>query len=197
MKNSIKVKFSEMDKIASTTLDNYCKKDMLDNYYEDEKNCYIVVSLNKDNIYSEYGKRAIIKEEIFTYIDELYKISNKTKNINILLDFSDDIEDKEKDYIIELLKTKYALDYRETRLKMKRYAYLSLALLLVGALILIAYVLLEHYQVNYVVSEIISIFAWVFIWESCDFFFFSRKENKILAIKYKDLYNANYKKCVD
>ena len=71
------------------------------------------------------------------------------------------------------MKVNYSLRYYEKRTKMKSLAIISLILLLIGCIILATYATLEHFQVNYIVSEVISIFSWVFIWEAADLYFFA------------------------
>lgn len=187
------IKFKELDKIANQVLDKIKQEDRLDNFYEDENNTYITIYLNKENIYDPYSNKQILNNEIFTYIENMYQLADKRKKLHIYLVFPKEIDSEEKEYIISLFKVAYALDFKDNRTKLKRYFLFSLILLGIGALLLTLFILLTHFEVNYIVSEIISIFAWVFVWESCDLFVFSRNEIKHKCKKYMRLYNAIYK----
>lgn len=162
-----------------------------DNFYEDENNSYIVISINKDNAYDEFSNKNRLNSEIFDYIDEYLSLTNKIKKLNVLFSFSDDFNSEEKEYIIELFKLHYAIKYKEDYKRLRQYSLMSLVLLMIGAALLTAYALLLHFNVNEVLSEIVSIFSWVFVWESCDSFVFSRSRTRLEILRSKKIFSAN------
>lgn len=184
--------FKEIDRMTKENLEHFRSDNFLENYYETETDAYIIVTVTKDNIYNQYSKNSLINNDFFDYLDEMYKFANKSKKLNIVFDFDENFLENEKDNVISLVKVNYSLHYHEIRMKMKSLAIISFILLLIGCLILATYAILEHFQVNYIVSEVISIFSWVFIWESGDLFFFTRRELKLECLKINDLYLANY-----
>ena len=198
MKKSRLRSFKEIDKMTKENLERFRNDNFLKNYYETDTDAYIVVTVTKENIYDQYSKNSLINNDFFDYLDELYKFANKSKKLNIVFDFDESFSEQEKDNVISLVKVNYSLRYYEKRTKMKSLAIISLILLLIGCIILATYATLEHFQVNYIVSEVISIFSWVFIWEAADLYFFARRELKIACLKINDLYLANYiKKSAD
>lgn len=192
MKKSRIRSFKEIDKMTKENLERFRNDNFLKNYYETDTDAYIVVTVTKENIYDQYSKNSLINNDFFDYLDELYKFANKSKKLNIVFDFDESFSEQEKDNVISLVKVNYSLRYYEKRTKMKSLAVISLILLLIGCIILATYATLEHFQVNYIVSEVISIFSWVFIWEAADLYFFARRELKIDCLKINALYLANY-----
>lgn len=192
MKKSRIRSFKEIDKMTKENLERFRNDNFLKNYYETDTDAYIVVTVTKENIYDQYSKNSLINNDFFDYLDELYKFANKSKKLNIVFDFDESFSEQEKDNVISLVKVNYSLRYYEKRTKMKSLAIISLILLLIGCIILATYATLEHFQVNYIVNEVISIFSWVFIWEAADLYFFARRELKIDCLKINDLYLANY-----
>lgn len=184
--------FKEIDKMTKENLENFRSDNFLKNYYETKTDAYIIITITKENIYNQYSKNSLINNDFFDYLDELYKFANKSKKLNLVFDFDKNFNENEKDNVISLVKVNYSLRYHETRVKMKSLAIISLILLLIGCIILTTYAILEHFQVNYIISEVISIFSWVFIWEAGDLFFFSRHELKLECLKINNLYLANY-----
>ncbi|MDY4857696.1 MAG: hypothetical protein SO232_03585 [Candidatus Onthovivens sp.] len=178
--------------MTKENLERFRNDNFLKNYYETDTDAYIVVTVTKENIYDQYSKNSLINNDFFDYLDELYKFANKSKKLNIVFDFDESFSEQEKDNVISLVKVNYSLRYYEKRTKMKSLAIISLILLLIGCIILATYATLEHFQVNYIISEVISIFSWVFIWEAADLYFFARRELKIDCLKINDLYLANY-----
>ena len=66
----------------------------------------------------------------------------------------------------------------------------SLILLIVGAIILTFYILLEKYSRSIVLTELFCIFWWVAIWNVIEIQTLDRREYKDERLNYQQLYDA-------
>ncbi len=150
----------------------------------------IDIYLTKDNTYQEFSNNTLINENIYTCIEEKFKLFN-TLNLkyNINLIFDDSFKEDEKERVKEIIKDHYAIKSIDKRISIRRTNIASLICLITGILLLTLYSVLSlHLKYEY--SEILSIFAWVFVWESCDLFCFSNASNKKDEIKYNLIYDS-------
>lgn len=150
-------------------------------YYDDKQNLTIInLDLTNRNIYKEDTDNSKLDEDIFIFLEDIFKLSNnKLSDFLLKIKYKENTSLKEKEKITRLLKLNYALKYQENKKQIKRTNIISLILLLIGALILVAFALLQIFIPDFVLNEIIDIFAWVFIWESCDLFVFRSSSLKI------------------
>ena len=75
---------------------------------------------------------------------------------------------------------------------MRRNLILSGILTLVGVLGLVIMFLLAHFWRNPVLSEVLDIFAWVFLWEAVDQFFLERSALRIKRNRYISLIHLHF-----
>lgn len=138
----------------------------------------IDVYLTKENTYQEFSNNTLLNENIYSCIEEKFKLFNTLDlkyNINLIFDGSFNIDEKER--IKEMIKDHYAIKSIDKRISIRRTNIGSLICLIIGLILLTIYSFLSIY-LKYEYSEILSIFAWVFVWESCDLFCFSNASNK-------------------
>ena len=150
----------------------------------------IDVYLTKDNTYQEFSNNTLLNESIYTCIEEKFKLFNTLDlkyNINLIFDESFNIDQKER--IKEMIKDHYSIKSIDKRISIRRTNIGSLICLIIGLILLTIYSFLSIY-LKYEYSEILSIFAWVFVWESCDLFCFSNASNKKDEIKYNLIYDS-------
>lgn len=191
MKNK-KLNLREMDKLAEQVILSAKSKDLVDNYFETDDECHILVYINHENIYNDFSLKTVLTDELYEYIDSIMRICDAKKDLIIEINFTDGFSQEEKDNIVNLLKAHYAIEYSVHKKIRKRLSYVALGLLLFGALLLSLYIGFTVAKLNTLVSEIISIFSWVFIWESCDLFVFERHNQRLLCFKNMRLFNAEY-----
>jgi hypothetical protein len=181
---------AEIDK----SIEEYRKDITITNYQETDTECVIFINLEKDKIYKEYSEKALLCNEVYDFIDDTYQYVKKTLNLRLELTFPKDMSEEEKDRIIKIIRVHYAINYDKVRKDIKRIKLLSLLLLSIGVLMLLLFGLLEWYGFNFVLREIIDVFAWVFIWESCDLFVFTNTTNRFQALKNLRLFNCEITK---
>lgn len=180
----------EIDK----SIEEYRKDITITNYQESDAECVIFINLEKDKIYKEYSEKALLCNEVYDFIDDTYQYVKKTLNLRLELTFPKDMSEEEKDRIIKIIKVHYAINYDKVRKDINRIKLLSLLLLSIGVLMLLFFGLLEWYGFNFVLREIIDVFAWVFIWESCDLFVFTNTQNRFQALKNLRLFSCEITK---
>lgn len=149
------------------------------------------IHLNKDNVYVPFSDKALINDEIFNYIDRLYRINLIEEDLSLNFVFDDDISENEQKEIIDKIKQEYEFKFSSKKMEIRRVNLKSLLLLIIGLVLLSLYVILSV-VLNYQFSEMISIFSWVFIWESVDFFVFENSKNRRELIKLRHLNRAKF-----
>ncbi len=150
----------------------------------------IDIYLSKSNTYQEFSNNTLLNESIYTCIEEKFKLFNTLNlkyNINLIFDDSFTIDEKEK--VKEMIKDHYAIKSIDKRISIRRTNVASIICLIAGIFLLTLYSVFSIY-LKYEYSEILSIFAWVFVWESCDLFCFSNASNKKDEIKYNLIYDS-------
>lgn len=172
----------------------------LDNYKSDTKHGniefikdtgIIKLDLKNETIYKPYSNKTLLSNEIYDFIDESYDILRQLdKPIKFQIEFDEAMDDNEKNKILNLIRIHYAVATMETKNKIKRTRILSEILLLIGAIFLSLYIIFEHFNLNYILCEIINIFGWVFIWEACHNFFLTNSANRLELVKNIKLYDA-------
>lgn len=150
----------------------------------------IDIYLTKDNAYQEFSNNTLLNESIYTCIEEKFKLFNTLDlKYNINLIFDESFSTIEKERVKEMIKDHYAIMSMDKRASIKRTNIGSLICLIIGLFLLTLYSILSI-RLKYEYSEILSIFAWVFVWESCDLFCFSNATNKKEEIKYNLIYDS-------
>src|SRR5574344_357130 len=126
----------------------------------------IIININvkrKEDITDKFNEN-IISDELSKYIyEQCYgEKFNKKININIFYEFA--MDETEKNVISNMIKTNFSMLLLEEKIESKLELFKELIVFIIGAIfILIAY-FVDHEHV-YLLSEIISIFGWVAIWE--------------------------------
>ena len=115
-------------------------------------------------------------------IDNLPLKTNLTLTVNSNKPLKNDLKEKISNY--------YQNKIEQNSIKLKRITIASFFMLLIGALLLTAYITLHLTNKNFILLGVTEISSWVFIWESVDIFFFKRKELKLSKIKYVTLLNS-------
>ena len=150
----------------------------------------IDIYLSNENTYQEFSNKTLLNENIYSCIEEKFKLFNVLDlKYKITLIFDDTFSDQEKDKIKEMIKDHYAIKSLDKRVSIRRTNIASFICLVIGLIILTLYSIFSIF-LKYEYSEILSIFAWVFVWESCDLFCFSNTSNKKDELKYNLIYDS-------
>ena len=103
---------------------------------------------------------------------------------------SDCIDEEEKKTYEGALREHALRRYRAASREMKKNAAIAAVMFAVGVLGLVATVLCKLFADNPVFSEILDIFAWVFVWEAVDLFFLQRAALRASLSRALRLYDA-------
>jgi len=195
-------KYKIKNKHNLTLINNYIKEykedPNLKNFKETDNDSTIYVDLKKGDIYKEYSVNSLLNNGIFDFIESTFNlVDDKKKPLNIEFEFPLDMEENEKDRIIKLYKVHYANETKRAKKENTKDRIISLILLVFGFVLLGINIALKlifkdnNPDYDTIFSEIIDIFAWVFIWECCDLLIFSTAKNNLKAAKYFRLFTAN------
>lgn len=161
-------------------MSNYSKlkKELLNNkkcpnlYSEDN---VIHISINDaSEIISPYveDNKPVINSEFANFLE------NSTKDIsvkhNLILEFTS-VEDN-KDKIASAIKNYYINEFVDSQRKLKNNIISSIITFIIGLITLSCVIILNNFNSITIINSAVDIFAWVFIWEAVDLFFFRRSE---------------------
>ena len=165
----------------------------LDCFYEDDnlKKSFINLEfVNRENLYASFSNQNALNNELFELVENLYRFVSRSYQLEFNFLYANEFSSKEREKIEDLFRLHFALLIIDKNKKIRRNYLVAIILLIVGALIYIGYGLLEYFNMNFLFQGIFEIFAWVFIWESCDFFFLTNMETKIERLNLIKIYNA-------
>lgn len=142
-------------------------------------------------IFSEYNYETneILNEELEGFIvkkAETIPLKSKLR-IKMFVEEKEKIDEKE---VEDAIKLRFKRDFEDYERKLKRNAQISFILLLIGILFLGFLVLETLFLDNFILSIILEITSWVFIWEAVDKFFFERTEIRERRHQFARLYYA-------
>lgn len=140
-------------------------------------------------IFSDYNYETneILNEELEGFIvkkAETIPLKSKLR-IKMFVEETEKIDEKE---VEDAIKLRFKRDFEDYERKLKRNAQISFILLLIGILFLGFLVLETALLDNYIISIILEIASWVFIWEAVDKFFFERTEIREKRHQFARLY---------
>lgn len=138
-------------------------------------NSSIHISINNSKeILSPYTEdnRPIINGEFASFLE------NSVKDVSIKRDLTLEIASKDQalDAISSAIKNYYYNEFVDSQRKLRHNLIASIITLLIGLIALSLTIILNSLDVPLIVGGAVDIFAWVFIWEAVDLFFFRRAE---------------------
>ncbi len=147
--------------------------------------------LNDDDFLSDYsfGRNPVISSGVSEFIDHsvMAFAPGEALRLNV---YSDCIDGEEEKIYRGALKKYYEARYAKNVLERRRNLVIAGVMALIGICFLIATMLFSHRWGNPVLSEILDIFAWVFLWECADVLFLQRSVLSIECKRYLRLMDA-------
>ena len=128
---------------------------------------------HEEEIYSgyNYDRNEVLNPALSDFLVEKAESLHKRSKLRIKI-FSDfSLEEHE---LFSAIKNKFKGEFESYERKLKQTAIFSLVVLILGILFLGIFVLEEMFFHNVVLSIILEIASWVFIWEAVDSFFLER-----------------------
>ena len=147
----------------------------------------IHININsKTDIISSYSEdnKPTINNEFASFLDNAVKDIPVKSQLTLEISCNKDNQTN----ITKGIKNYYLNECIETERKLKHNLFFSLSTFIIGIL---ALALTFWFNFPKVVNGAIDIFAWVFVWESFDVFFFRRKELKFAQYRQLKYINAN------
>jgi len=154
----------------------------------DENGKYVLRMTVRDdeNFLSPYSgdRQGVISAEVADFLDNAAESLDLKKPILIKVS-GDTIDNEEQKLYRAAVKKYYGNRIAETDARLKKNLILSVIMAIIGAAILSVCVLLHINDGVAVISELIDIAAWVFVWEAVDLFFLARP-----ALRREQLHNC-------
>ena len=158
--------------------------------YEDIETINIKAD-SKAAIFSDYNydSNEVLNSNIEEFLVE--KVKNIPPKVNLRVKiFTDDCVDENE--VKVAYKNKFKGDFEELEQELKRNMLFAFTMLILGVLFM-GFLILEIYFLNnYILSTILEIAVWVFVWEAVDSFFLERssirrKRYQLARLYYADL----------
>ena len=158
--------------------------------YEDIETINIKAE-SKAAIFSDYNydSNEVLNSNLEEFLVE--KVKNIPPKVNLRVKiFTDDCVDENE--VKVAYKNKFKGDFEELEQELKRNILFAFTMLILGVLFM-GFLILEIYFLNnYILSTILEIAVWVFVWEAVDSFFLERssirrKRYQLARLYYADL----------
>lgn len=135
--------------------------------------------------YAEDGK-VVINSEFANFLE------NSVKDVSVKNDLTFEISSKSTDLKIlsKAIKNYYYNEFIDSQRKLKRNLLFCIITFIVGIFALASTMLYQFLDFSILLTGALDIFAWVFIWESFDKFFFERPELKYHQYRQMNFINA-------
>lgn len=146
---------------------------------------------SKAAIFSDYNydSNEVLNSNLEEFLVE--KVKNIPPKVNLRVKiFTDDCVDENE--VKVAYKNKFKGDFEELEQELKRNILFAFTMLILGVLFM-GFLILEIYFLNnYILSTILEIAVWVFVWEAVDSFFLKRssirrKRYQLARLYYADL----------
>lgn len=154
---------------------------------EEDGKAYINVDLTRvDSPFSVYSYDRRVDPEIYAYIDSAAFYLRAAVPVVINFDDGGRYTDEMKEKIKKAVIRHYALEFEDRIHEHRRRIAFGILSFIIGLLFLAASIILNIFVQDEIriFLEIITIFSWVFVWQSVDIFFFAGHERRI------DIYNS-------
>lgn len=144
---------------------------------------------NKAAIFSDYNydSNEVLNPNLEAFLVEKVKSIPPKSNLRVKI-FTDDCVDENE--VKVAYKNKLKGDFEELEQELRRNMLFALTMLILGVLFMGFLILEMHFLNNYILSTILEIAAWVFIWEAVDSFFLERSAIKRKRYQMARLYYA-------
>lgn len=156
--------------------------------YEDIETINIKAE-SKAAIFSDYNydSNEVLNSNLEEFLVE--KVKNIPPKVNLRVKiFTDDCVDENE--VKVAYKNKFKGDFEELEQELKRNMLFAFTMLILGVLFM-GFLILEMYFLNnYILSTILEIAVWVFVWEAVDSFFLERSSIRRKRYQMARLYYA-------
>lgn len=137
----------------------------------------IDVFCNNDQLFTSFSgdKKSKLSNDIISFIDD--EVYNIPTNVPVIVNFIDEQLTREEEVAVErAYHEHYGLIFKDKSVDVRLNSVKSLALAILGAVLLSVSYLLNKINVGDFFREFMSIAASFSLWESVDFFFLERKD---------------------
>ena len=146
---------------------------------------------SKAAIFSDYNydSNEVLNSNLEEFLVE--KVKNIPPKVNLRVKiFTDDCVDENE--VKVAYKNKFKGDFEELEQELKRNMLFAFTMLILGVLFMGFLILEVYFLNNYILSTILEIAVWVFVWEAVDSFFLERssirrKRYQLARLYYADL----------
>lgn len=156
---------------------------------EKKKKLEIEISLSENSqIYNEFNDNQL-SDELSNYIYNQCKGKPVRKNIVLNINHKFKMNEEDKIKLINSIRENYGIDIKENLLKLGFEHVKEIILIVLGSLLLLISNFFNYVD-SPIISEIISIFGCVIIWETAHNIFFLETEIRLANKRLKKLTNA-------
>lgn len=169
------------------------RKKIRKDFEKDEEGRAIVnISIrDKEEVLSpyHYEDKEIINEEFASMLENIVKSVPLKQKVNLTIKCNN-ISESEKEEFSVATKNYYENKIIDSQIRLKR-AYSLFAVCIVLSIISLGLLFLTHfYNAHEMLSEVVDILVWVFVWESIDIIVFQQGTIRLEKLRYNALYES-------
>jgi hypothetical protein len=177
-------------KKLNTYIEEYRSDQSIGSYVEADGHSTIYIDLTKDPIYKEYSGGNLLNNNIYDFIEDTYAFAKPGIDLSVSFKFPATMSEQEKSKIKQLYHSHYAIKYKALKQDMRKERIIAWIFMFIGVVLLSLDIAFKVQEPDSVATEVLDIFAWVFIWQAGDMFVFSSLQNYRQANIYLRLFTA-------
>jgi hypothetical protein len=197
MENHEKQKFKErLERLLAAERDENFVGSYVDSLMKDDGKAHISVDLRRGNqVFETYSSHRDLASGIFSYVEGVAKYLKSSTEVAVDFIIAPEQVGLEDSIRKEFLGN-YRFDYDEKRAEVTKIKWQSLILMIIGIFFLLGCSALGYFATKQndgflnIMSQVVSIVSWVFIWAAVEKFYFDRTATNREALKAAQLADA-------
>lgn len=155
---------------------------------DNEGNTIINISVKDDsNFLSPYScaGKPVISTDTAEFLKHEISTLKQNEKVHFVIE-SEVIDQNEQHLYPQAVKNYYTTKVKTGKTELKRNALASLIMLILGIMVFTTIIILNSYNAQTILLNVLDVVAWVFIWEAVDLFVFKRtalKKEHIINLK--------------
>lgn len=160
--------------------------------YDDEGKAFFNISIkDKQEVLSPYfyDDKEVINVEFADMLSNVASTVPLKKDIHLSL-HCDDIKDEDKLRYSKAIKNYYENKMLDAQIRLKNNTNMLLLTIVFAIIALAGLFVVNYFSVPWILTEVVDIVAWVFVWEVVDITFFQRTLIRYEYKRAKNLYKS-------
>lgn len=136
------------------------------------------------NIYSDFSSEnnKTLKREFVDHLENACDEVPAFEDFRVLISCQNEVSKNEEQLAINTIKKHYKKKFINSKKSIMRNTFISLSMLVISIVLIFVLHFLNVYKVNYIITTLLDIIAWVFAWEFTDISFLKMQKIGVINV---------------